>query len=108
MKEHYKMNLNLFAIDVPETVKELSEEERKITYTPLERISAAIQAAYLQHIEENTSEIRVHMEEDDFIRMLNAAPYNSGLLESIDKTLKSLDKRQESIDKTLKLIAGRV
>lgn len=101
MKEHYKMDLNLFAIDVPETVKELSEEERKIIYTPSEKITAAIQAAYLQYIEENTSEMRAHMEEDDFIRMMDAVPYNSKLLESIDSTLKE-------ISKTLKLMADRM
>ena len=100
MKEHYEMNLNLFAIDVPETAKELSEEEQKIIYTPSEKIIAAIQAAYLHGIEAHASEILAHMEEDDFILALQGAARSADHLESIDKTLKS-------IDKTLKLIAGR-
>ena len=107
MKEHYKMNLNLFAIDVPETVKEFNEDNEKLWRVPDATSSELFQAVYLKGIEKSIDEILAHMEEDDFILAMNAIRFSENHLEDMKDTMKSINNSLESIAASLKLIAGR-
>ena len=93
----HKMDLNLFAIDVPETVKEFNEDNEKLWRVPDAKSSELFQAVYLKGIEERISEMLAHMEEDDFILAMNAIRFSENHLEGIDNSLKSIAKSLDMI-----------
>ena len=86
----YKMDLNLFGIDVPETVKEFNKDNEKLWRVPDAKSSELFQAVYLKGIEERITEMLAHMEEDDFILAMNAIRFSENHLEGIDNSLKSI------------------
>ena len=88
MIDRHKINLNLFAVDVPEAAKEFDTDTQAITYSPPVRGMEVVKAAYIKGIESALSEILAHMEEDDFILALDGIRRGAEALEGIDKSLK--------------------
>ena len=97
----YKIDLNLFAIDVPKTVKEFNEDNEKLWRCPNGESAELFQAVYLKGIEGSVSEIAARMKKEYFHFMAQGELRNAEALESIDVTLKD-------IAESLRLIAGRV
>lgn len=90
MIDRHKINLSLFAVDVPEAAKEFDTDTQAITYSPPSRGMEVVKAAYIKGIESALSEILAHMEEDDFILALDGIRRGAEALEGIDKSLKAI------------------
>ena len=88
MCDRRKIDLNLFAVDVPEAAKEFDAEAQAITYSPSARNMEVVKTAYIKGIEATLSEILAHMEEDDFILALDGIRRGAEALEGINESLK--------------------
>ena len=108
----YKMDLNLFALPIKETIKEMRKESECMkSSVPWEWM----QAIYIKGIEDHLDEMLRKTEEDDFLHALQGVHFMSTDLEkmverqeSIDADLKGVIKKLDGIEKALHLIAGRI